>query len=292
MILTGPTGVGKTELSLDLAQELKSPIINADSRQIYRELPIGTAAPTAEEQKLVQHYFVGSKSVADEYSAGDYEREAITLIYNLFRDKDILLMCGGGMMYIDAVCNGLDALPKVPKEIRQEVLRHYEADGIEWLRAKLEVLDSDYFKRVDLCNPQRMIHAIEVSLTAGLPYSELLTGKRKKREFDIIKVVLNRERSELYNRIDSRVIKMLERGLEEEARSVMQYRHLNSLNTVGYKEMFSYFDGKIDKQECVRLIQQNSRHYAKRQLTWFRRDNETRWLDISKYNKDDILSLL
>lgn len=282
LILTGPTGVGKTEFSLQLAEALGSPIISADSRQIYKELPIGTAAPTAEELARVKHYFIGTHSITDIYTAGQYERDVMQLTAELFRTHDTLLMTGGSMLYIDAVCNGLDDLPTIPPICHQTVETEYKKSGIVYLQEQLEQLDPEYYQRVDKQNPQRLMHAIEISLTAGKPYSTLLTGGKKDRPFRYIIVVLEREREQLYNRINKRVDIMLNAGLEEEARSVYPKRELNSLNTVGYKELFAYFDGKTTKDEAIRLIKQDTRHYAKRQLTWWRRRFET---DRNVYRK-------
>lgn len=275
LILTGPTGVGKTEFSLQLAEAIGSPIISADSRQIYKELPIGTAAPTAAEQARIKHYFVGTHSITDTYTAGQYERDVMELTDKLFLTHDILLMTGGSMLYIDAVCNGLDDLPTIPPICHQTVEKEYKTLGIEHLQEQLQMLDPEYYERVDKQNPQRLMHAIEITLTAGKPYSSLLTGEKKDRPFRYIIIVLDREREELYKRINKRVDIMLNTGLEEEARNVYHLKGLNSLNTVGYKELFAYFDGAITRDEAIRLIKQDTRHYAKRQLTWWRRRLET-----------------
>lgn len=292
LILTGPTAVGKTQLSISLAQQFNSPIINADSRQIYRELPIGTAAPTPQEQMLVKHYFVGTHSVTETYSAGQYERDAMALLETLFRDRDVVVMSGGGMMYIDSVCNGLDELPNIQPEIRRQISEQYNNKGIEYLQQELKKQDEEYYNIVDIHNPQRLIHALEIITSTGQTYSSLRTGKRKQRPFRIVKVMLSRQRDELYDRINQRVLQMMSQGLEQEAYSVLPYRDLNSLNTVGYKEMFQYFDGNISKEECIRLIQQNSRHYAKRQMTWFRKDKTINIIDINNDPISQILQLL
>ena len=290
IVLCGATGVGKTELSLDVARHYSSPILNADSRQIYRELPIGTAAPTAQEQALVPHYFVGTKSIRDDYNAGMYEREAISLTDELFKTHDTLVMAGGAMMYIDAVCHGLDDIPQVPRELRQRLTTEYKDKGTKWLQKELHTYDPLYLATMaDPQNPQRLLHALEVSIASGQPYSSFRKGEPAQRPFGIIKIELTRPREELYERINSRVDSMMNSGLEDEARSVYPLRHLNSLQTVGYKELFDCLDGKTDMQEAVRLIKQNSRHYAKRQMTWFRRDSDMIRVDISRPHATDIV---
>ena len=276
LVITGSTGVGKTELTLRLAESLNCEIVNADSRQIYREIPIGTAAPTKDEQARVKHWFVGTKSVTENYSAGDYERDCLEVLDQL-GDKAIL--SGGSMLYIDAVCNGLDDIPKVDEALRNQVRRDYEEKGLEWLQAEVQRLDPAYWSIVDKQNPQRLIHCVELSLGTGKPYSSYRKRDVKARGFEVVKVALERPREELYERINNRVDKMLTDGLEEEARSVYPLRQLNSLQTVGYREMFRYFEGEISREEAIRLIKQNSRHYAKRQMTWFGADKTIHWLD-------------
>ncbi len=292
LVLLGPTGVGKTNLSIELAEHLGSPIISCDSRQVYRELPIGTAAPTADEQARVQHYFIGTHSITDSYNAGQYEADALALLEQLFVKHDTLLMVGGSMLYIDAVCRGLDDIPHVSPATRQQVQSDYAAGGIEALQAELQTRDPAYFAEVDKQNPQRLMHAIEICRETGKPFSSFRTGEKKQRPFRIIKVGLNRDRAELYERINLRVEQMLETGLEAEARAVYPHKHLNSLNTVGYKELFPYFDGEYSRDEAVRLIKQDSRHYAKRQLTWFNRDAEIHWFNPAQTTVEQILQLL
>ncbi len=292
LVLLGPTGVGKTNLSIELAEHLGSPIISCDSRQVYRELPIGTAAPTADEQARVQHYFIGTHSITDSYNAGQYEADALALLEQLFKEHDTLLMVGGSMLYIDAVCRGLDDIPHVSPATRQQVQSDYAAGGIEALQAELQALDPAYFAEVDKQNPQRLMHAIEICRETGKPFSSFRTGEKKQRPFRIIKVGLNRDRAELYERINLRVEQMLEAGLEAEARAVYTHKHLNSLNTVGYKELFPYFGGEYSRDEAVRLIKQDSRHYAKRQLTWFNRDAEIHWFNPAQTTVEQILQLL
>lgn len=291
IILLGPTGVGKTDLSIALAQRLACPVVSADSRQIFRELPVGTAAPTVEELGKVEHWFIGNKSVEEDYNAGQYEAEVLPMITGYLASHEALLMVGGSMMYIDAVCKGFDYLPQVPQTVRQQVRNNYEAKGLEWLQSELMRLDPDYCRQVDLQNPQRLMHAVEISLVAGKPYSAFRTGTAKKRPFRILKVGLQRDRAELYERINRRVTQMMAQGLLQEAEKVYPYRHKNSLNTVGYKELFAYIDGKCTLDEAVDKIRQNSRHYAKRQLTWFRQDTEIHWFDAGNVTVDDIIQL-
>jgi tRNA dimethylallyltransferase len=277
VVLVGATGVGKTELALRIAEHLRSPILNADSRQLYADLPIGTAAPTAEQRARVQHYFVGTLQLTDYYSAAQYEAEAIRLAEELFRTHDALLLTGGSMMYIDAVCNGIDDIPTVDKETREMLLARWQNEGAEVLQRELRLMDPEYYNKVDLKNTKRVIHALEICYMTGKTYSSFLTGERKQRPFKIVKIGLQREREELYDRINRRVEMMLEEGLEEEARKVLPYRNLNSLNTVGYKEMFQYLDGTWTLDFAREKIQQNSRIYSRKQMTWFRRDTEIQW---------------
>lgn len=303
VLILGPTGVGKTELSLRVAEHFGSPILSCDSRQIYRAIPIGTAAPTAEEQARVKHYFIATHELNEDYNAGQYERDAIALMEELFRAHDILVMTGGSMLYADAVCNGLDDLPAVPDKIRKEVTRLYQEKGLVWLQSEVQRLDPAYWNEVDRQNPARLIHCVELCLTTGKPYSSLLSKKPTSnsrqpitnRPFRILKIGLERPREELYDRINRRVEQMIADGLVEEAKAVWPMRHLNSLQTVGYKELFAHFDGEYDLARAIELIQQNSRHYAKRQMTWFRRDNTIHWLNANDtYEKnihliDDLL---
>ena len=279
VLIIGPTGVGKTELSLRVAEHFECPIINCDSRQVFRDIPIGTATPTPEEQARVKHYFVATRNMEEDYNAGQFERDALTLLDELFRSHEVVVMTGGSMLYADAVCNGLDDLPAVPETIRAEVQRNYETKGLEWLQAEVQRLDPNYWDEVDKQNPARLAHCVELCLTTGKPYSSLRTKSRKKRPFRILKIGLERPRQELYDRINRRVLQMIEDGLVEEARKVYPKRALNSLQTVGYRELFAYFDGEYDLNRAIELIQQNTRHYAKRQMTWFRRDTEIHWLN-------------
>lgn len=277
VILLGPTGVGKTELSLRVAGHFHSPVISADSRQVYRELVIGTAAPTAAQQERIKHYFVGTLALTDCYNASRFEEEVIALLEKLHKAHPVVVMSGGSMMYIDAVCKGIDDLPTVTPELRRELTELYEREGLDPIRAQLKLLDPVHYNEVDLKNPKRVIHALEVCLMTGKPYSALRTNRQKTRPFRIIKIGLTRDREELYRRINRRVDTMLEEGLIEEARRVYPFRHLNSLNTVGYKELFNYFDGEWTLDFAIEKIKQDSRNYARKQMTWFRRDPEITW---------------
>lgn len=279
LLIVGPTGVGKTELALRVAERFGSPIVSCDSRQVYREIPIGTAAPTAEEQARVKHYFVGCKELEEDYNAGQYERDALALLDQLFQDHEVIVMTGGSMLYADAVCYGLDDLPNVPDAIRKNVQQHYEQEGISWLQSEVKRLDPAYWEIVDQQNPARLAHCVELCLTTAKPYSSLRTNINKNRPFRIVKVGLERPREELYKRINRRVEQMIAEGLVEEAKRVYPKRALNSLRTVGYRELFAYFDGEYDLERAIELIQQNTRHYAKRQMTWYRRDKEIHWLN-------------
>ncbi len=277
VVLIGPTGVGKTALSLRLAEVLNACIISADSRQLYADLKIGTAAPTAEELQRVSHHMVGTLKLTDYYSAAQYETEVMALLDKLFQERDNVLLTGGSMMYIDAVCKGIDDIPTVDAETRQLLMQKYESEGLEQLCAELRLLDPEYYKVVDLKNPKRVIHALEICYMTGRTYTSYRTQQTKQRPFRIIKIGLTRPREELYERINQRVLQMIADGLEAEARSVYPYRHLNSLNTVGYKEMFRYFDGEWTLPFAIEKIQQNSRIYSRKQMTWFKRDEEIRW---------------
>ena len=295
LLILGPTGVGKTELALRVAQRYGCPIVSCDSRQIFREIPIGTAAPTAEEQQHVKHYFVGERSIEEDYNAGQYERDALQLLATLFAQHEVVVMTGGSMLYADAVCKGLDDLPSVPLSVRADVQREYETKGLAWLQSEVQRLDPAYWVEVDQQNPARLAHCVELCRVTGKPYSALRSHTAKARPFRILKIGLDRPRAELYARIDERVKQMMEAGLLEEAKAVYPKRALNSLQTVGYKELFAYLDGEYDLHRAIELIQQNSRHYAKRQLTWFRRDNEIHWLNANddyEKNSDSIDGLL
>ena len=277
IVLLGPTGVGKTELSLKLAEFIDSPVLSADSRQLYKELPIGTAAPTPEEQAKIKHYFVGTLQLTDYYSASRFEEDAISLLADLFKTHETILMSGGSMMYIDAVCKGIDEIPTIDEKLRADLKDLYHREGIEPIRRQLKLLDPVFYRQVDLKNHKRVIHALEICLMTGKPYSSLRTDKAKPRPFRILKIGLQRDREELYERINLRVDKMIESGLLEEARSVYPLRHLNSLNTVGYKELFKYFSSDWTLEFAIDKIKQNTRIYSRKQMTWFKRDKEINW---------------
>lgn len=277
IVLIGPTGVGKTELSLQLAERFQTCIISADSRQLYADLKIGTAAPTSEQLQRVRHYFVGTLQLTDYYSAAQYETEVLQLLEKLYTQHEVVLLTGGSMMYVDAVCKGIDDIPTVDAETRQLLLQKYETEGLEKLCAELKLLDPEYYKIVDLKNHKRVIHALEICYMTGKTYTSFRTQKKKERPFRIIKIGLTRNREELYERINQRVEQMITDGLIEEARSVYPHRALNSLNTVGYKEIFKYLDGEWTLPFAIEKIQQNSRIYSRKQMTWFKRDEEIRW---------------
>ncbi len=277
IVLLGPTGVGKTDLSSQLAQTFNCPIISCDSRQLYKELKIGTASPTDDQLQKIKHYFIGTKSITEKYSAGQFELDVLELLPQLFEKNPVQLMVGGSTLYINAVCNGLDDIPPVSEDIRSKVLKIYEDYGLEGLQKTLQKLDPTHYKTVDLNNKQRVAHAIEVSLSIGKPYSSMLQHKKRERPFEIIKIGLNLPREILYDRINQRVDLMIQNGLVEEATNLYPYRSLNALNTVGYKEIFNYLEGKSDLSTAIELIKQNSRRYAKRQLTWFNADKSILW---------------
>lgn len=285
VVILGPTGVGKTEKSLELAEQWGCPIVSADSRQIYRDLPIGTAAPSAEELARVKHYFIGTKDLHETYNAGQYARDCNALLAELFQKHERVLMVGGSMMYIDAVCKGLDEIPDIPAELREQVRNQYQEKGLEWLQTEVQRLDPIYWQEVDKQNPQRLMHCIEVTLASGQPYSNYRKGGRtaQERGFDVEYIMIERPREELYERINLRVHKMMEQGLLNEAQRAFDKLGLlnnnpldestipNSVNTVGYKELLKYFRGEWTLERAIEMIQQNSRHYAKRQMTWWRR---------------------
>ena len=273
IVVTGPTGSGKTALSIALARELNCHILSADSRQLYRDIPIGTAAPTADELAAAPHHFVGTLALEDYYSAAQYEEDALALLQELWKESPYAVMCGGSMMYIDAVTRGIDELPTITPDIRQQAMAMYHEGGLPLLQETLQRLDPVYYAQVDQNNHKRLVHAIEITLQAGVPYSSLRTGQVKKRPFRIIKVAIDYDRETLFDRINRRVDKMVEEGLVEEARRVYHLRHLNSLNTVGYKELFAYFDGSMDYETAVARIAKNTRVYAKKQLTWMKKDD-------------------
>jgi len=290
IILLGPTGVGKTELSIEIASHFATEIISCDSRQIYREMSIGTAVPDANTLEKILHHFIHSHSIQDYYNASKYEMEVLDKLDLLFEKSNVVLMTGGSMMYIDAVCKGIDNLPEIDTELRNSLIRRMNNEGIESLRTELRYIDPVYYKEVDLRNPKRILHALEICMMTGKPYSSFRTNKAKARDFNIIKVGLNRERGILYNRINLRVDKMFSEGLVDEARRLYPFRHLNSLNTVGFKELFDFFDGSISVEEAKEKIKANSRKYARKQLTWFGRDPSITWFSPEMIN--DIVSFI
>lgn len=282
IVLIGPTGVGKTDLSIKIAEKYGSPIISADSRQLYSDLKIGTAAPTEEYLKRVKHYFVGTLKLTDYYSAAQYESEVISLLEDLFKSNNTILLTGGSMMYIDAICKGIDDIPTVDSETRQIMMEKYEKEGLDRLCAELKLLDPEYYSTVDLKNPKRVIHALEICYMTGKTYTSFRTGNKKQRPFDIIKIGLCRDREELYERINKRVDIMIKEGLVDEVKSVYEYRNLNSLNTVGYKEIIQYLEGNCTLEFAIEKIKQNSRIYSRKQMTWFKRDNDITWFHPDK----------
>lgn len=288
VVITGPTAVGKTALTMQLAQHYGVPIINADSRQIYRELKIGTAAPTAEQQQLVKHYFVGTKSIDDYYNASMYEQEVLELLDA--ERSTFHVLSGGSMMYIDAVCNGIDDIPTVRDDIREEMKRRYAEEGLEALCEDLRRLDPEHYAIVDRQNHRRVIHALEICYQTGRTYTSFRTQQKKERPFRIVKIGLNRDREELYNRINQRVDQMMEDGLLDEVKSLISKRNTNALNTVGYKELFDCLDGRWSLDEAVERIKGNTRRYARKQLTWYKRDADMRWFHPD--NIEEILNYL
>jgi tRNA dimethylallyltransferase len=288
VVITGPTAVGKTALTIELARHYHTPVINADSRQIYRELRIGTAAPSEEQLQQAKHYFVGNKSIHDYYNASMYEQDVLKVLKKEPSETNIL--SGGSMMYIDAVCNGIDDIPTVRDDIREEMKRRYEEEGLEALCEDLRRLDPEHYAIVDRQNYRRVIHALEICYQTGRTYTSFRTQSKKERPFRIVKIGLNRDRNELYNRINARVDAMMEQGLLHEAESLYNQRQLNALNTVGYKEMFDYMDGRWSLDEAVERMKGNTRRYARKQLTWFKRDEEVRWFHPDQI--DEILKYI
>lgn len=285
IVLIGPTGVGKTDLSINIAEKYNSPIISADSRQLYSELKIGTAAPSEEYLKRIKHYFVGTLKLTDYYSAAQYESDVMKLLDELFKTHDTILLTGGSMMYIDAICKGIDDIPTVDNETREMMMEKYENEGLEKLCAELKLLDPEYYSIVDLKNPKRVIHALEICYMTGKTYTSFRTGNKKQRPFNIIKIGLCRDRNELYERINKRVDIMINDGLIDEVKSVYQYKNLNSLNTVGYKEIIQYLDGNWTLEFAIDKIKQNSRIYSRKQMTWFKRDSEINWFHPDSENE-------
>ena len=289
IVILGPTGVGKTELSLRIAEQFGSCIISADSRQFYRDIPIGTAAPTPDQLERVKHYFVGTLGLEDYYSASQYEVDTLKLLSQLFEQQEVVVMSGGSMMYIDAVCNGIDDIPTVTDETRQMVHSRYEAEGLESLVSELRLLDPAYYECVDRKNTARVLHALEICYQTGQTFTSFRTGKKKLRPFNIIKVGLNRPRPELFDRINLRVSAMMDEGLLDEVQRVLPFRNCNSLNTVGYKELFNYLDGEWELDFALDRMRKNTRVYAKKQLTWFKRDESVCWFHPEEHSICDRL---
>lgn len=277
VVLLGPTGIGKTDLSISLAKAFGADIVSSDSRQVYKELKVGTAVPTNAQLSAVHHHFIGNKSIHDYYNVSMYEVEVLAKLNELYEKSDVVFLVGGSGMYIDVVCHGIDDLPDVDPELRSELDTRFRTQGIEQLRSELKLMDPVFYDEVDLNNGKRILKALEVCYQTGKPYSSFRTGRKLNRPFNIIKIGLQRDREELYARIDKRVEVMLEEGLIEEAQQVYPFRHYNSLNTVGYKELFAHFNGEYDQARAIELIQRNSRRYAKRQVTWFKRDLAIQW---------------
>ena len=292
LVITGPTAVGKTDLCLEIAESRGIPVINADSRQIYRDMPIGTAAPTAEQMQRVKHYFVGTLALDEYYNASMYEQDVMTLLSQMFEGMDnaLAMMTGGSMMYIDAVCNGIDDIPTIRDDIRQLYKDRLATEGLDPLLAELKTLDPEYYDIVDKCNPRRVVHGLEICRQTGTTYTSFRIRERKQRPFRIVKIALNRPRDILYKRINSRVDMMIAEGLEEEARRLYPLRHLNALNTVGYKEMFKYIDGEWTLDEAVERIKGNTRRYARKQQTWYKKDDDIVWFDAAE--REHILNFI
>jgi len=279
IVLLGPTGVGKTVVSIELAVHFKCDIISADSRQFYSEMKIGTAAPSEHHLKTVKHHFVRFLSVTDYYSSSLFERDVLKILKEIFRINDIAIMAGGSGMYVDAVCEGIDDIPDTSRAVRDKYNQLYKEEGIEGLRMALKLLDPEHYANVDLRNPKRIIRALEVCNTTGRPYSSFIKKERRQRDFRVLKIGLEMPRQELYQRINRRVDLMIDEGLEEEAKALFDLRHLNALNTVGYREFFDYFEGKISRDKAIELIKRNTRRYAKRQITWWGKDKSIKWFE-------------
>lgn len=279
IVIVGATGSGKTDLSIGIAEHYAAPILSTDSRQFYRGMAIGTAQPSPEQLARVPHHLIDCLEVHEEFNCGAYERVALERLDTLFQEHDVVVAVGGSGLYIKALCEGMDSLPDATPELREELSRRLKEEGLESLVEQLRELDPDYYEQVDRCNPQRILRALEVCLTTGAPYSSLRKGESKQRNFQIVKVGIDMPREELYDRINRRVDMMVAEGLEAEARAMLPHRHLNALQTVGFSEMFDYFDGTISRDEAIELIKRNSRRYAKRQMTWFRRDKDICWFE-------------
>lgn len=287
IVICGPTGTGKTETAIDLALALGTEIISCDSRQFYREMKIGTAVPSPGQLEMVKHHFIGHLSVTQNYSSSHFENDVLSIMPSLFNRSGLALMAGGSGLYINAVCRGIDYIPDVDEEIREFYISKYKEQGIEGLRAELSRVDPEHYRRVDLRNYKRILRALEITATTGLPYSSFLKREYKKRDFNIITIGLDRDREDLYSRINSRVDRMVGDRLEDEVRGLTEYRDLNALKTVGYREFFDFFDGKITRGKAIELVKRNSRHYARRQVTWFNKTGGIKW-----FHPDDTAAVL
>lgn len=285
LIILGPTATGKTNIAIRTAKTFDTEIISADSRQIYKELKIGTAVPDTFQLSQIQHHFIHHISIHDYYNVSIYEQEVLSLLDKLFKKYHMIIMVGGSGLYIDTICHGIDDLPAVDPDLRKKLLKKFEKEGIETLRLELKRIDPEYYSRVDLQNPKRILKALEVTYMTGVPYSSLLTGPKKERPFNIIKIGLNTEREELYAKINARVDLMINKGLLDEAKNLYPYRHINALKSVGYREIFEYFDGKRNMDETIELIKRNTRHYARRQLTWFKKNPSIRWFHPDEFDQ-------
>jgi tRNA dimethylallyltransferase len=285
IVLVGPTAVGKTEVALRLAEQFKTEIISADSRQIFKELEIGTAKPSNNELSQIPHHFINTHSIEQSYDAGAYGRDALALIHSLFKTHDKLILCGGSGLYIKAVLEGFDDMPEIPSGIRDQLISEYKNKGLAWLQQELKKNDLDYFEQVDINNPHRLIRALELFRASGVKASELRVKEKRIHDFDVVKIGLELDRVNLYERIDTRMDAMIEKGLFDEAKQFFLRRDLNALQTVGYREIFDYLEGKYDKEEAIRLLKRNTRRYAKRQLTWFKRDPEIHWFRPEQFEE-------
>jgi len=290
IVVAGPTAVGKTSVSIRLAEYFQTEIVSADSRQVYREMTVGTAKPSASDRKRVPHYFIDSHSAGEDYDAATYAEDALKVIHELFTRHDLVILCGGSGLYIKGVCDGFDEMPEVADDIRRDLIENYRARGIEWLQEQMQQLDPEGFQVMDRQNPHRLIRALEVQRSSGKSILSFRKNRRREHDFDILKIGLELPREELYERIDARMDEMIAQGLFEEARNLYPMRHHNALQTVGYQEIFDFMENKYDLEECVRLLKRNSRRYAKRQLTWFKKDPRFSWFD--PHNVEAIISFI
>jgi len=290
IVLLGPTGVGKSDISIELANHFNSEIISADSRQFFMEMKIGTAVPSDEQLKKIKHHFIRFLSVKDYYSSSRFERDVLSLLPALFKKNRIVFLCGGSGMYIDAVCKGTDDIPDVDPKVRERIILKHKEEGVEGLRIALKLLDPDHYLKVDLKNPKRIMRALEICETTGQPYSSFLKKQKRFRDFEILKIGIERQKEDLYDRINRRVDEMIGQGLEDEVKRLYEMRHLNALNSVGYREFFDFFDGKISKEKAVELIKRNSRRFAKRQITWWNKDKEIMWFHPDR--SEEIIKLI